>query len=84
MSMNVGEGSDDDVMVDMNTTPLIDVLLVLIVMLILSIPVQTHAVKMDMPVGTPPPKRLSLKKSILWLTSMARYYGTAIMSLQVS
>ncbi|HMW73530.1 MAG TPA: biopolymer transporter ExbD, partial [Cellvibrionaceae bacterium] len=40
-------------MVDINTTPLIDVLLVLIVMLIITIPVQTHAVKMDMPVGTP-------------------------------
>lgn len=75
MSMNVGEGSDDDVMVEMNTTPLIDVLLVLIVMLILSIPVQTHAVKMDMPVGTPPPKTVEPEKvdiivdfdgSVLW------------------
>lgn len=54
MSMNVGEGSDDDVMVDINTTPLIDVLLVLIVVLIITIPIQTHAVKMDMPVGKPP------------------------------
>lgn len=52
--MNVGEGSDDDVMVDINTTPLIDVLLVLIVVLIITIPIQTHAVKMDMPVGKPP------------------------------
>lgn len=50
MGMNVGNSSgDDDVMVEMNTTPLIDVLLVLIVMLIITIPIQTHAVKLDMP-----------------------------------
>jgi len=58
MSMNVGKGggtSDPDVMVDINTTPLIDVMLVLLIMLIITIPIQTHAVKLNMPVGTPPP-----------------------------
>lgn len=58
MSMNIGNGSGDhEVMVDMNTTPLIDVMLVLLVMLIITIPIQTHAVKLNMPVGanTPPP-----------------------------
>jgi biopolymer transport protein ExbD len=39
----------------MNTTPLIDVMLVLLVMLIVTIPVQTHAVKLDMPQANPPP-----------------------------
>lgn len=48
MGMSVGS-SDDDMMMDMNTTPLIDVMLVLIVMLIITIPIQTHAVKLDMP-----------------------------------
>jgi biopolymer transport protein ExbD len=48
MAMNVG-GKDDDVMVDINTTPLIDVMLVLLIMLIITIPVQTHAVKLDLP-----------------------------------
>jgi biopolymer transport protein ExbD len=49
--MNVGsEGSDGDVMVDINTTPLIDVMLVLLIMLIITIPIQTHAVKLNMPV----------------------------------
>lgn len=62
MSMNVGQGGEDEVMVDINTTPLIDVLLVLIIMLIMTIPVQTHAVKMDMPVGTPPPKTVEPEK----------------------
>jgi biopolymer transport protein ExbD len=53
MAMNVGNegGGDGDVMIDINTTPLIDVMLVLIIMLIITIPIQTHAVKMNMPVG---------------------------------
>ena len=45
---------DPDVMMDINTTPLIDVMLVLLVMLIITIPIQLHAVNLDMPVGTPP------------------------------
>lgn len=40
---------------EINTTPLIDVMLVLIIMLIITIPIQTHAVKLNMPVGNPPP-----------------------------
>ncbi len=57
MSMNVGNANpsaDPDVMVDINTTPLIDVMLVLLIMLIITIPIQTHAVKLNMPVGKPP------------------------------
>jgi biopolymer transport protein ExbD len=56
MGMNVGSGAEGDMMVEMNTTPLIDLMLVLIVMLIMSLPPQTHAVKLDMPVtdSTPP------------------------------
>jgi biopolymer transport protein ExbD len=56
MAMNAGPGSrDPEVMVDINTTPLIDVMLVLLIMLIITIPIQTHAVKLNMPVGNPPP-----------------------------
>lgn len=56
MAMNVGNATgDSEVMVEMNTTPLIDVMLVLLVMLIITLPIQTHAVKIDMPVGHPPP-----------------------------
>ncbi|HET6264230.1 MAG TPA: biopolymer transporter ExbD [Usitatibacter sp.] len=57
MAMQVGSGpsGDPEVMIDINTTPLIDVMLVLIIMLIITIPVQTHAVKLNMPVGNPPP-----------------------------
>ncbi len=58
MAMKIGSGNgtrDPDVMVDINTTPLIDVMLVLLIMLIITIPIQTHAVKLNMPVGAPPP-----------------------------
>ena len=58
MGMSAGSGggdADPEVMLDINTTPLIDVMLVLIIMLIITIPIQTHAVKLNMPVGTPPP-----------------------------
>jgi biopolymer transport protein ExbD len=56
MGMNVG-GSDQGAMCDINTTPLIDVMLVLLIMFIITIPVMTHAVKLDMPRPTnaPPP-----------------------------
>jgi biopolymer transport protein ExbD len=58
MSMNVGPASgsrDPEVMIDINTTPLIDVMLVLLVMLIITIPIQLHSVNLNMPVGNPPP-----------------------------
>ena len=56
MAMNVaGAQREPEVMIDINTTPLIDVMLVLIIMLIITIPIQTHAVKLNMPVGVPPP-----------------------------
>src|SRR5438270_4848478 len=57
MAMSVGPGGsgDDEVMAAINTTPLIDVMLVLLIMLIITIPIQTHAVKLNMPVGKPPP-----------------------------
>ena len=50
MGMNVGNNSaEGDVMVDMNTPPLIDVMLVLLIMLIITIPIQLHSVNMNMP-----------------------------------
>jgi biopolymer transport protein ExbD len=58
MAMNVGTGGgagDPDVMIDINTTPLIDVMLVLLVMLIITLPIQLHSVNLNMPTGTPPP-----------------------------
>jgi len=56
MAMSVGGGgAEPDVMVDINTTPLIDVMLVLLIMLIITIPIQLHSVNLNMPAGNPPP-----------------------------
>ncbi len=57
MAMSVGGGGDDEPMMDINTTPLIDVMLVLLIMFIITLPVMTHAVKLDMPQSKnqPPP-----------------------------
>ncbi len=60
MGMNVGTSSSDEpeVMIDMNTTPLIDVMLVLLIMLIITIPPQLHAVNLDMPLPTNAAKKV--------------------------
>ena len=59
MAMNLGTSSSDEpeVMMDINTTPLIDVMLVLIIMLIITIPAQLHAVNLDMPVAVTAEKK---------------------------
>ncbi|MBT9495160.1 MAG: biopolymer transporter ExbD [Paucibacter sp.] len=65
MGMNVGSSSGSDepeVMMDVNTTPLIDVMLVLIVMLIITIPIQLHSVNLDMP---PPSTQQPLKDPVV-------------------
>ena len=49
MSMSVGGGDDGGPMMEINTTPLIDVMLVLLIMIIMTIPIATHAVKVDLP-----------------------------------
>src|ERR1700682_5524910 len=100
MAMNVGSGAggDPEVMVDINTTPLIDVMLVLLIMLIITTPIQTHAVKLNMPVGNPPPPPtppevvtidVDFDGTILWNgeaidrpTLDARFRGAASMPVQ--
>ena len=64
MSMNVGSSSSDEpeVLMEINTTPLIDVMLVLLVMLIITIPIQLHSVNLEMPVGTPPVNNIKPEK----------------------
>lgn len=77
MAMNIGSASssgEPEMMIDINTTPLIDVMLVLLIMLIITIPIQTHAVKLNMPVSnrqpTVPPPVISVDinfdGTILW------------------
>jgi biopolymer transport protein ExbD len=56
MGMNVGSNDDDDVMLDVNMTPLIDVMLVLIIMFIITIPIPNNAININLPNGAPPPQ----------------------------
>jgi biopolymer transport protein ExbD len=65
MSMSVGSAGDDEPMMDINTTPLIDVMLVLLIYLIISLPPVTHAVKLDMPQGANPPPTEVVKPEII-------------------
>ncbi len=54
MAMKVSQGGGDQATCEVNTTPLIDVMLVLLVMLIVTLPTQTHVLKLNMPVTSPP------------------------------
>ena len=57
MSMQTtGDNTAGEPMLDINVTPLIDVMLVLLIMFIITIPIQTHAVKLDLPVNTDNPQ----------------------------
>lgn len=68
MSMQTtSDNAEGEPMIDMNVTPLIDVMLVLLIMFIITIPVQTHAVKLDLPqnTNTPPPPVLPTKNIVV-------------------
>ena len=69
MSMQTsGDNSSGEPMLDMNVTPLIDVMLVLLIMFIITIPIQTHAVKLDLPVNqetNPPPPIDPIKNKVV-------------------
>ncbi len=80
MAAKVGESNDDDPIMDLNTTPLIDVMLVLLVMLIITIPIQTHAVKIDLPVNNPNPPPKTIDPVINKLT--VDYSGTILWNAQ--
>jgi biopolymer transport protein ExbD len=84
--MSVG-GSEGEPMMEINTTPLIDVMLVLLIMFIITIPVMTHAVKLDMPRPNPnsveppvPPEVIELEidfdGTILWNGTTVSGFGT--------
>ncbi|MEN9706356.1 MAG: hypothetical protein RLZZ393_2235 [Pseudomonadota bacterium] len=86
MGMSVGTGGGDAPMCDVNTTPLIDVMLVMLVMLIVTLPIMTHAVKLDMPQpnNAPPPEtqprvidlEIDYDGLILWNGSAVNGIGT--------
>jgi biopolymer transport protein ExbD len=75
MAMNVGTpGREMDVMIDINTTPLIDVMLVLLVMLIITLPIQLHSVNLNMPVGNPPPPLIKPEVVKIDIDNTSRIY----------
>lgn len=75
-------GDSGDPMMDINTTPLIDVMLVLLIMFIITIPVQTHAVKLDLPVdnqnNTPPPIDPVKNKIVVMPDNSVLWNGAAV------
>src|ERR1700750_3255351 len=80
--MSIGAGAaEGEPMMDINTTPLIDVMLVLLIMFIITIPVQTHAVKLDLPQATdapPPPVAPQKNKIVITQDGQILWNGQAV------
>ncbi len=77
MGMNVGNSNrsgEPEMMMEINTTPLIDVMLVLLVMLIITIPIQLHSVELAMPVGTPPVNLIKPEKTQIDIDDKSALY----------
>jgi biopolymer transport protein ExbD len=86
MAMAVG-GAEGEPMMDINTTPLIDVMLVLLIMFIITIPIQTHAVKLDLPVDSqanqPPPIDPIKNKIVIDPAGTVTWNGTPVNEVQL-
>jgi biopolymer transport protein ExbD len=80
MAMSGGR-DDGEPMMEMNTTPLIDVMLVLLIMFIITIPIQTHAVKVDLPVNSqnqPNPVDAQKNKLLIDASGVVLWNGTPV------
>ena len=79
MAMSAAK-SDDGPMMEINTTPLIDVMLVLLIMIIMTIPIQTHAVKIDLPQASPPvfPPPPEPEKNKLYIDANGQVYWNSV------
>ncbi len=86
MAMSVGATESGAPMMEINTTPLIDVMLVLIIVLIMSIPVMTHATKLDMPQtnNPPPPVRPDVIQIDIDFDGTIVWNGTAVAAVSRS
>jgi biopolymer transport protein ExbD len=82
MAMTTGGVQEGEPMMDINTTPLIDVMLVMLIMLIITIPIQTHAVKLDLPQDqqnqTPPPVDPVKNKIVVTASNQVLWNGTPV------
>ena len=76
MSMNVGnaEGDDDEVVSAINTTPLVDVMLVLLIIFLITIPVVTHTIPVKLPPETNQPLQTKPQNIIIAVTKDGDYY----------
>jgi len=83
MSASVTDPESSEPMMDINTTPLIDVMLVLLIMFIITIPIQSHAVKLDLPQQTdaPPPPIMPVKNKIVVMPDGAVLWNGAPVDL---
>ena len=80
-----GDNKEAEPMMEINTTPLIDVMLVLLIMFIITIPIQTHAVKLDLPVNDPnnvPPPVDPIKNKVVITTQGALLWNGAPVNQQ--
>lgn len=76
-----GSNTSGEPMMDINMTPLIDVMLVLLIMFIITIPIQTHAVKLDLPVDSnapPPPIEPTKNKVVITTGGQILWNGAAV------
>ena len=78
MAMSGGR-EDGEPMMEMNTTPLIDVMLVLLIMFIITIPIQTHAVKVDLPQAQPnQPQVIEPDKNKVYIDAQGIVYWNSV------
>jgi biopolymer transport protein ExbD len=86
MAMSSG-AAEGEPMMDINTTPLIDVMLVLLIMFIITIPIQTHAVKLDLPQDqpnqTPPPIDPVKNKIVVTRPGQILWNGAPVSPIQL-
>src|SRR5215210_9549143 len=88
MSMQTASANTEgEPMMDITTTPLIDVMLVLLIMFIITIPIQTHAVKLDLPQNqenqTPPPVDPIKNKVVITEAGAILWNGTPVNLMQL-
>ena len=73
MSFNI-DGDDDEIMSEINMTPLVDVMLVLLIIFIITVPVLTHSVKVDLPRASNQPNQVQHKPITISVNQQGQIY----------